>query len=151
MVHPIPSLIGFHMFVLRCEANSSAVRSRLKALCGACMCADPEETRRKEETEPCSFLSLGKEPGAVKANLLRVEAASSGKGDGLRGPETREAAREMEGRGRNRGVTMPPSTSSWSSARSSTTLGLRESAAATRETPRQPHSSSSSAGLQEGR
>ena len=59
--------------------------------------------------------------------------------------------REMEGRGRNRGVTMPPSTSSWSSARSSTTLGLRESAAATRETPRQPHSSSSSAGLQEGR
>ena len=42
-----------------------------------------------------------------------------------------------------RRVTMPPSTSSWSSARSSTTLGLRELFAAP-ETPRQPPSSSSS-------
>lgn len=45
---------------------------------------------------------------------------------------------------------MPPSTSSWSSVRSSTTLGLREPAA-TRETPRQqPSRSSSGARLQEG-
>lgn len=44
---------------------------------------------------------------------------------------------------------MPPSTSSWSSVRSSTTLGLREPAA-TRETPRQ-QPSSSSARLQAGR
>lgn len=51
---------------------------------------------------------------------------------------------------KQRGVTMPPRTSSWSSVRSSTTLGLREPAA-TRETRQQPSESSSSARLQEGR
>lgn len=60
-----------------------------------------------------------------------------------RGQETRESARERERGGAGTGVTMPPSTSSWSSVRSSTTLGLREPAAA-REPPRQQPGSGSS-------
>lgn len=46
---------------------------------------------------------------------------------------------------------MPPSTSSWSSVRSSTTLGLREPAATRETSKQQPSESSSSARLQEGR
>ncbi|KAL0611929.1 hypothetical protein AAY473_018556 [Plecturocebus cupreus] len=107
----------------------------------------------KKGKESCSPLYRRKGPQLVKPKLPRVKTASSGSGGGdrEREQETGESAREMEGRGRNRRVTMPPSTSSWSSVRSSTTLGLRVPAA-TPETPRQlPSTSSSSVGLQEGR
>lgn len=151
-----PSLTGVHRFILsyKREAGSTEVQTRSSMRCvQVSIQRDARETREKEEVESCGPETRIRGSGVAEANLSRGKAGSGGNwgGDGERRQGTGGSAREMEGRGRNRRVTMPPSTSSWSSVRSSTTLGLREPAA-TPGTPRQlPSSSSSSAGLQEGR
>lgn len=109
---------------------------------------DPEPTREKEKIESFTFISLHARRGESKS--ARGRGRSS---EWVRVGEKGQKPRRQPGKWRGgaeikRRVTMLPSTSSWSSARTSTTLGLREPFVSLGD-PRQPPSSSSrSAGCQ---